>query len=109
MLTNLALFLGLLLTALPGVFPLHLGAIFLPALPTPLPPLSADAPAPAQGLQKERRRAGSTGSGVLPNLTRAWDGTRHEAQNSNLKLLACILAHISTADKALRRRRGIER
>ena len=80
-LTNLASALGLPLTALPGVFPMRLGATFLPALPTPLPPLSADAPAPAQGLQKEQRRAGTTGSGVLPVLARAWDGTMQGSQN----------------------------
>ena len=85
MLTNMALALGLHLMALPGVFPLHLGAIFLPALSTPLPPLSEDALAPAQGLQKERRRAGTTGLGVLPIFTRACDGTRQGSQNSNLK------------------------
>ena len=84
-LTNLASALGLPLTALPGVFPMRLGATFLPALPTPLPPLLADALAPAQGLQKEQRRAGTTGSGVLPVLARAWDGTMQGSQNSNLK------------------------
>ena len=80
-LTNLASALGLPLTAPPGVFPMRLGATFLPALPTPLPPLLADALAPAQGLQKEQRRAGTTGSGVLPVLARAWDGTMQGSQN----------------------------
>ena len=39
--------------ALPGVFPSPLEAAFLPAFPTPWPPLSADAPAPAQNLEKK--------------------------------------------------------
>ena len=53
MLTNLALALGPHWTALPGVFPKPLGGTFLPALPTQLTPLSADALGPAQILEKE--------------------------------------------------------
>ncbi|CAM9157327.1 unnamed protein product, partial [Rangifer tarandus platyrhynchus] len=53
--------------ALLGVFPMTLGATFLQALPAAQPPLSADAPAPAQNLEKEQRRAGTTGMGHLPN------------------------------------------
>ena len=49
-LTNLALALGLHLTALLDVFHMHMAATFLPDFPTPLPPLTADAPAPTQGL-----------------------------------------------------------
>ena len=58
MLTNLDSALGHpgLQMALPGVFPMPLGATFLLALPIPLPPLSADAPAPVQSLEKEPRR-----------------------------------------------------
>ena len=40
-------------TALPHVFHTPLGTTFLPALPVPRPPLSADALAPAQSLEKE--------------------------------------------------------
>ena len=69
-LTNLALALGPHWTALPGVFPKPLGGTFLPALPTPLTPLSADALGPAQSLEKERRRIGTSVKGALPVLAR---------------------------------------
>ena len=62
-----------------------LGATFLPALPAAQPPLSADAPAPAQNLEKEQRRAGTTGMSSLCVLTRAWDSTTQGSQSSNLK------------------------
>ena len=51
-----------------------LGATFLPALPTPQPPLSSDALAPAQSLEKEQRE-GTSGMSALPVLARAWDST----------------------------------
>lgn len=60
--------------ALPRVFPTPLGTIFLPAFPTPWPPLSADALAPAQSLEKEQRE-GTSGMGVLPVLAKVWDST----------------------------------
>ena len=41
--------------ALPGVFLMPMGATFLLVLPIPLPPLSADAPAPAQSLEKKTK------------------------------------------------------
>ena len=87
MLTNLDSALGHpgLQMALPGVFPMPLGATFLLALPIPLPPLSADAQAPAQSLEKEPRRTGANGMGALHVITRAWDGTIQVSQNSDLK------------------------
>ena len=54
-----------------AVFPITLGATFHPVLPIPLPPLAADAPGPAQSLEKEKRRAGTTGMGALNVITRA--------------------------------------
>lgn len=60
--------------ALPGVFPMPLGATFLAALPTPRPPLLSDALAPAQSLEKEQRE-GTSGMGVLPVLAKVWDST----------------------------------
>ena len=68
-----------------------LGATFLPALPAPWPPLSADVPAPAQNLEKEQRRAGTTGTGILCVLARAWDSTiqDHRIQTSNNPLGYC--------------------
>ena len=72
-------------TALPGVFPTTLGATFLKALPTSWPQLSANASVLAQSLEKELRRAGTTGTGVLHVITRAWDGPMQGSQNLNLK------------------------
>ena len=71
--------------ALPGVFLMPMGATFLLVLPIPLPPLSADDPAPAQSLEKEPRRTGTNGMGALHVITRAWDGTIQVSQNSHLK------------------------
>ena len=104
-LTNLALALGPPWTALPGVFPKPLGGTFLAALPTPLPPLSADALGPAQSLQNEQRRAGTSVMGALPVLARAWDGTMPGSQNLNLREPARLLSHLSTAEEVP----GIER
>ena len=87
MLTNLDLALGQPgpQMALPGVFPMPLGATFLLALPIPLPPLAADAWAPAQSLEKEPRRTGTNGMGALHVITRAWVRTIQVSQNSDLK------------------------
>ena len=71
--------------ALPGDFPMALGATFLLGLPIPLPPLSADALAPAQILEKEPRRTETNGMGALHVISRAWDGTIQVSQNSDLK------------------------
>ena len=60
--------------ALPGIFPTPLAATFLPVLPTSLPPLSSDARALAQSLEKEQRE-GTSGMGVLPVLAKVWDST----------------------------------
>ena len=70
--------------ALPGDFPMSLGATFLLALSITLPPLSADVPAPAQSLEKESRRTETNGMGALHVITRAWDGTIQASQNSDL-------------------------
>ena len=71
--------------ALPHVFPMPFRATFIPALPVPLPPLSADALDPAQSLEKERRRAGSSiywnGHDLCPFQGLGWQGT----QNSSFK------------------------
>ena len=103
-LTNLALAPGPPWTALPGVFPKPLGGTFLAALPTPLPPLSADALGPAQSLQNEQRRAGTSVMGALPVLARAWDGTMPGSQNLNLREPARLLSHLSTAEEVPRHR-----
>ena len=105
MLTNLASALGCpgAQTALPGIFPTPLAATFLPVLPTSLPPLSSDAPALAQSLEKERR-AETTGNGMLPVLARAWDGIMQGSQNSNPKLPAMLLSPCSTPEEEPRPR-----
>lgn len=105
MLTNLASALGCPgpQTALPGIFLTPLAATFLPVLPTSLPPLSSDAPALAQSLEKERR-AETTGTGMLPVLARAWDGIMQGSQNSNPKLSAMLLSPCLTPEEVLRHR-----
>ena len=42
-------------------------------------------PGPCPELEKEERRAGTTGAGTLCVLARAWDSTTQGSQNSNLK------------------------
>lgn len=54
-----------------GVLP-HLPPTFFLALPIPLPPLSADALAPAQSLEKEQRRAGFHQDEMVLSYHRAW-------------------------------------
>lgn len=105
MLANLASALGCpgAQTALPGIFPTPLAATFLPVLPTSLPPLSSDARALAQSLEKERR-AETTGNGMLPVLARAWDGIMQGSQNSNPKLPAMLLSPCSTPEEEPRHR-----
>ena len=71
--------------ALPGVFPMPLGAAFLLALPILLPLLSADTLATAQSLEKEPRRTETNGMGALHVITRTWDSTIQVSQNSDLK------------------------